>query len=77
MRERLDLVITTGAAPSVLALGMARTFLRARTIWIDSIANAECMSSSGLQARWAAKVWLTQWEHLAKPEGPQYWGSVL
>ena len=77
LRERPDFVITTGAAPGVLALGMARTFLRARTIWIDSIANAERMSSSGLQARWAANVWLTQWEHLAKPEGPQYWGAVL
>ena len=77
LRERPDLVITTGSAPCVFALGMARTFLRARTIWIDSIANAEQMSSSGLQARRVADVWLTQWEHLAKPEGPQYWGAVL
>jgi hypothetical protein len=56
---------------------MARTFLRARTIWIDSIANVERLSSSGAQARRVADVWLTQWEHLARPEGPEYWGAVL
>jgi hypothetical protein len=77
MRERPSVVITTGSAPSLVALGMARTFLRARTIWIDSIANVERLSSSGAQARRVADVWLTQWEHLARPEGPEYWGAVL
>jgi len=77
LRERPDVVITTGSAPCLFALGMAKTFLRARTIWIDSIANAERMSSSGAQARRVADVWLTQWEHLARPGGPDYWGAVL
>ena len=77
LRERPDVVITTGSAPCLFALGMAKTLLRARTIWIDSIANAERMSSSGAQARRVADVWLTQWEHLAKPGGPDYWGAVL
>ena len=76
-RERPDVVITTGSAPCLFALGLARALLRARTIWIDSVANAERLSSSGAQARRVADVWLTQWEHLARPEGPQYWGSVL
>lgn len=75
--ERPDVVITTGSAPCLFALGLARTLLRARTIWIDSVANAERLSSSGSQACRVADVWLTQWEHLARPEGPQYWGSVL
>jgi UDP-N-acetylglucosamine:LPS N-acetylglucosamine transferase len=77
LRERPDVVITTGSAPCLIALGLAKTFLRARTIWIDSVANAERLSSSGAQARRVADVWLTQWEHLARPEGPHYWGSVL
>lgn len=77
LRERPDVVITTGSAPCLFALGLARYLLRARTIWIDSIANAERMSTSGLQARRVADLWLTQWQHLARPEGPQYWGSVL
>lgn len=76
-RERPDVVITTGSAPCLIALGLAKTFLRARTIWIDSIANAERLSSSGAQARRVADVWLTQWEHLATPAGPKFWGSVL
>jgi UDP-N-acetylglucosamine:LPS N-acetylglucosamine transferase len=76
-RERPDVVITTGSAPCLVALALAKTFLRAKTIWIDSIANAERLSSSGAQARRVADVWLTQWEHLARPGGPQYWGAVL
>ncbi len=77
VRERPDVVITTGSAPCLFALGIAKTFLRAKTIWIDSIANAERLSSSGAQARRVADVWLTQWEHLARPGGPNYWGAVL
>jgi hypothetical protein len=46
-------------------------------VWIDSIANAERMSSSGLQARRFAHVWLTQWPALAVAGGPSYWGEVL
>lgn len=77
LRERPNVVITTGSAPCLIALGLAKTLLRARTIWIDSIANAERLSSSGAQARRVADVWLTQWEHLARPGGPDYWGAVL
>jgi UDP-N-acetylglucosamine:LPS N-acetylglucosamine transferase len=77
MRERPDVVITTGSAPCLIALAFSKIFLRAKTIWIDSIANVDRLSSSGFQARRVADVWLTQWEHLARPEGPHYWGSVL
>ncbi len=75
-RVRPDAVITTGAAPGYFALRLGRLF-GARTIWIDSMANAEELSLSGQQARRYADLWLTQWEHLAKPEGPQFLGSVL
>ena len=77
IRERPDIVITTGAAPGFIALGMTKALLRAKTIWVDSIANAERLSSSGARARRVADVWLTQWEHLAGPGGPDYWGAVL
>lgn len=75
-RLRPDAVITTGAAPGYFALRLGRLF-GARTVWIDSMANAEELSLSGQQARRHADLWLTQWEHLAKPEGPQFLGSVL
>ena len=76
VRFRPDIVITTGAAPGYAAL-MFGKLLRARTIWIDSIANSEELSSSGRRARRWADLWLTQWEHLAKTDGPDFWGRVL
>ena len=75
-RLRPDAVVTTGAAPGYFALRLGRLF-GARTVWIDSMANAEELSLSGQQARRHADLWLTQWEHLAKPEGPKFLGSVL
>lgn len=76
-RERPAVVVTTGSAPGLVCLSLAKTFTRARTIWIDSIANCERMSSSGRQARRFADLWLTQWPELADEGGPQYWGAVL
>ncbi len=80
--ERPDVVITTGAAPGLLGLAVAKALAGSRTIWIDSIANVERLSSLGLQARRVADVWLTQWPHLAGPDGsgrrrPEHWGAVL
>jgi hypothetical protein len=76
VRIRPDVVVTTGAAPGLAAIIFGRA-LGARTIWIDSIANSEELSSSGTHAGRFAHVWLTQWEHLARPSGPQYCGAVL
>lgn len=76
LRERPDIVISTGAAPGYFSLRFAK-LIGARTIWVDSIANAERLSLSGLHAGRFADLWLTQWKHLAKPEGPRFEGSVL
>ena len=76
LKERPEVVVTTGAAPGLVALALARR-LGSRTVWIDSIANVERLSTSGEHARRVADVWLTQWEHLARPEGPHFWGAVL
>lgn len=75
-RKRPDVVLSTGAAPGYFALRVGRLF-GARTVWIDSMANAEELSMSGQRIGKHADLWLTQWEHLAKPEGPKYLGSVL
>lgn len=82
LKERPRVVVTTGSAPGLVALALAKSLLGARTMWIDSIANCERMSSSGLRARWVADVWLTQWPQLAagggpEPKSPAYWGAVL
>lgn len=73
---RPNVVITTGSAPGMLALRMGK-LLGARTVWIDSVANVEEMSMSGRSAKGVADLWLTQWPHLAKEDGPTYIGSVL
>ncbi len=76
VRHRPDVVITTGAAPGYFALRFGKLF-GARTVWIDSMANGETLSKSGSEARKYADLWLTQWEHLARPEGPHFMGAVL
>ena len=75
LKERPDIVISTGAAPGYLAIRGAR-LLRARTAWIDSIANVEEVSLSGRLASEQADLCLTQWPHLAA-ERVTYQGSVL
>lgn len=73
---RPNVIVTTGAAPGFFAILIGR-LLGAKTIWIDSIANANELSLAGRKAeRWATH-WLTQWPELARENGPHYIGSVL
>jgi len=79
LRTRPHAVVMTGAAPGYFAIRVGR-LLGARTIWVDSIANAEELSLSGQRAGPHLDLWLTQWEHLAAPKGktgPAYSGAVL
>lgn len=76
LRVRPHVVVSTGAAPGYFALRFGR-LLGARTIWVDSIANVEEMSMTGGLVRRYADLWLTQWPHLASPDGPGYKGAVI
>jgi len=76
MRTRPDVVISTGAAPGLFGVLFGR-LVGARTIWVDSIANAEKLSLSGRIASRIAHIALTQWPHLAATPGPSYQGSIL
>jgi UDP-N-acetylglucosamine:LPS N-acetylglucosamine transferase len=76
LRERPDVVISTGAAPGYFAVALGKR-LGAKTIWVDSMANVETLSLSGQRAGRHADLWLTQWPHLAQGDGPHCWGSVL
>jgi hypothetical protein len=76
VRERPDLVISTGAAPGYFAVRIGK-LVGARTIWVDSIANVDCLSRSGEKIAAHADLWLTQWPHLARPDGPHFCGAVL
>jgi UDP-N-acetylglucosamine:LPS N-acetylglucosamine transferase len=83
LRTRPHAVVTTGAAPGYFAIRLGK-LIGARTVWVDSIANAEELSLSGRRAGPHVDLWLTQWEHLAASEGtpegmrgPHYRGAVL
>jgi UDP-N-acetylglucosamine:LPS N-acetylglucosamine transferase len=76
LRLRPDIVISTGAAPGYVAVRIGR-MLRARTLFLDSIANAEELSLSANLARRHCDLVLTQWPHLAEGDSPGYRGSVL
>lgn len=77
LRFRPHAVITTGAAPGYVALRLGK-LLGCRTVWLDSIANAEEISMSGRLIRPYADLWLTQWEDLSrKTAGLKYWGRIL
>ena len=76
IRLRPEVVVSTGALPGFLALIVARVF-GARTVWIDSIANAEQMSLSGRLSKPIAELWLTQWPGVSAQTGATYAGAVL
>jgi UDP-N-acetylglucosamine:LPS N-acetylglucosamine transferase len=75
-RVRPHVVVSTGASCGYVAVRLGR-MLGARTMFIDSIANAEKLSLSAQLAQRHANLTLTQWPHLECPEGPHYHGSVI
>lgn len=77
MKSRPDTVLSTGAAPGLLLLLIAKYMLRKKTIWIDSIANAHCLSFCGkVAARVGIDYVYTQWEHLSE-KNVKFAGNVL
>jgi len=59
-----DVIITTGAAPGLMAVIVGK-IRNIKTVWIDSIANAEKLSMSGRLATYFSDKVYTQWLHLA------------
>ena len=76
LRIRPDVVISTGAAPGYIAVRIGK-MMGARTLFLDSIANAEELSLSANLAKRHCDLVLTQWPHLAERNGPGYRGSVI
>ena len=76
IRERPDVVLSTGAAPGYVGLRIGKWF-GAKTIWLDSIANVQRLSLSGERIGPHADLWLTQWSHLARLDGPHCAGAIL
>jgi len=81
LRERPSVVVTTGASVGYFALVLGK-LMRARTVWVDSVANTEELSLSGQRVEKFADLWLTQWPEVAEgarvgDRAPSYRGSVL
>lgn len=75
-KSKPDVIITTGAAPGLMAIVVGRLF-GAKTIWIDSVANCEQVSMSGRIATKVAHIVYTQWSHLAEENKIKFNGNVL
>jgi UDP-N-acetylglucosamine:LPS N-acetylglucosamine transferase len=76
LRERPNTIISTGAAPGVMAVLLCK-FLPIKTIWVDSIANVSVLSRSGRMVKKHANLVVTQWEDLSDEHTIFYRGSVL
>ena len=77
VKERPDVVISTGAAPGCLMCLLGR-LLGARIVWLDSITNVGRVSLSGRLVRPFADLFLVQWPELAKKyRGAQYVGTIV
>jgi hypothetical protein len=73
---RPDVVVSTGAAGGYLAIRFAR-LLGARTMFVDSIANARRLSVSAELARGIADRVLSQWPAVARATGTEFRGAVI
>lgn len=69
-------VISTGAAPGYFACRFAK-FVRARSLFIDSVANAEDMSLSAKLATSHADKVFSQWPDVATRHNVEYHGNIL
>lgn len=74
-RENPNCVISTGAAPGLMALFAAK-LLGMKTIWVDTIASAEKLSLSGRIALKFVDRLYTQWPDLSGPK-VIYAGNIL
>jgi UDP-N-acetylglucosamine:LPS N-acetylglucosamine transferase len=76
LKHRPRVVITTGSAPGLPFLIIGKLF-GCRTLWVDSIANTERLSSSGRIARKIASKVISQWPDVGETEDVECWGRVI
>jgi UDP-N-acetylglucosamine:LPS N-acetylglucosamine transferase len=76
LKHRPNIIISTGAAVGFFAIFWGR-LIGAKTVWLDSVANADELSLAGKKVGKIATIWLTQWPELATIDGPDYQGRVF
>ena len=76
LRERPDVIITTGSLPIAIVCVVAKCF-GSKIVWIDSVAQFEDLSMSGKLMLNKADLLLTQWPEIAeKYPGVEYAGEL-
>ena len=73
---RPRVIVTTGAAPGFIAIVLGK-LVGARAVWLDIFGLVDRMTLSGRMVKPFADLYLVQWPHLAKPDGPHFRGSLL
>jgi len=78
LKERPDVIITTGSLPIALTCLIGKCF-GAKIVWIDSIAQIDKLSMSGKLLLKHADLFFTQWSEVAEDNAPnaQYHGELL
>lgn len=74
--EKPRLVVTTGAAPGLVFVVVAK-FFGIKSVWLDSVANSKKLSMSGRLASLFGVHVLTQWPELADGRKIKYQGRVV
>jgi UDP-N-acetylglucosamine:LPS N-acetylglucosamine transferase len=72
-----DVIVSTGAAPGVICIIIAKLLYKTKSVWIDSLANTKKMSLSGRLAKRFSDLWVSQWEDVAIESGASYLGKVI
>ena len=77
LKERPDVVITTGSMPLAAVCIWAKLF-GAKIVWIDSVAQVDKMSLSGRIVRPIADLCLVQWASVAAQyDNVEYAGELF
>ena len=66
MRERPDVIVTTGSLPIAIVCMLAKTLIGTKFVWVDSVAQLDDLSMSGKMVMKRADLFLTQWPEVAE-----------
>ena len=79
LKERPDVVISTGGGEIAVPFCYAGKLLGAKVVFIETLARVTTRSAAGRLVYLIADLFLVQWEPLLKKYGTKahYWGNVI
>lgn len=79
LKERPDVVISTGGGEIAVPFCYVGKLLGARIVFVETLARVTTRSAAGRLIYPVADLFLVQWEPLLKEYGAkaQYWGNVI